>query len=145
MSPLVVSLYGLLALLYLFYGYCYGRLFTRAGEQSVHAYIPLWNIVVLLRLVGRPWWWLLILLAAHAIVVFSPYARSLPPVIATFVELGLGLRVMIDLARSFGKDTLYGVALGLLSPIMIPILAFSSGAYYGPFALQARKANDTHQ
>lgn len=131
MSAALAGMYVAVALLYLFYGYCYGRLFTRAGMRSVDAYIPIWNIVVLLRVVGRPWWWLLILLGAHAIVVASPYARSLPSLIATLIELGLGLRVMIDLAHRFGKSTSYGVVLFVFSPIMIPVLAFTDSKATG--------------
>lgn len=126
--PFPVQL-AILAILYLFYGYCYGRLFSRAGTQAWHAYVPLLNIVTLLRIVQRPRWWIILLLGSHTIVVLSQQARSFVPLIALLVELGIGLHVMIDLAHRFGKGTFYGIILGVFSPIMVPVLAFGNSTY----------------
>lgn len=120
---------AILAILYLFYGYCYGRLFSRAGAPAWQAYVPLLNIVTLLRIVQRPRWWIILLLGSHTIVVLSQQARSFVPLIALLVELGIGLHVMIDLAHRFGKGTFYGIILGVFSPIMVPVLAFGTSAY----------------
>ena len=31
-------------------------IFTKAGEDGWKAIIPIWNILVLLKIVGREWW-----------------------------------------------------------------------------------------
>ena len=56
------------------------------------------------------------------------------PNIRTVAPIAVWVVFMIDLAKSFGEDTLYGVLLGLHSPIMVPVLAFSNDAYSGSTA-----------
>lgn len=36
------------------------KLFEKAGEQGWKAVIPFYNIVVLLKIIKRPWWWLIL-------------------------------------------------------------------------------------
>ena len=40
-----------------FYIYCMWRIFTKAGKPGWAAIIPIYNILVELEIVGRPWWW----------------------------------------------------------------------------------------
>jgi hypothetical protein len=84
--------------------------FTKAGEAGWKSIIPIWNIIVLLRIVGRPLWWLVLL-------------------IIPIVNIVVSLIVMLDLAKSFGKSGGFGVGLWLLSFIFIPILGFGSATY----------------
>jgi hypothetical protein len=91
------------------------RLFTKAGKPGWAAIIPIYNMVVLLEIVGRPLWWVILL--------FVP-----------FVNIVIEIILMIDLAKSFGKDTGFAIGLILLSPIFMPILAFGSAQYVGPAA-----------
>src|SRR5262245_66207253 len=37
-------------------------IFTKAGEEGWKAIIPIYNWIVLLKVVGRPWWWILLFL-----------------------------------------------------------------------------------
>ena len=37
-------------------------IFTKAGEAGWKAIIPIWNILVLLKIVGREWWWIILML-----------------------------------------------------------------------------------
>lgn len=87
--------------------------------------MPIYNIYVILEISGRPWWWLLILLGSGLI-----------PVVGIVAQIAVAVLIMIDLARSFGKDTVFGVLLALLSPIMVPVLAFSNDNYVGPPSTQ---------
>ena len=84
--------------------------FAKAGEAGWKAIIPIWNIIVLLRISGRPVWWIILLLI---------------PVVGFIVWL----IVMIDLAKSFGKGSGFGVGLWLLGFIFVPILGFGSATY----------------
>ena len=54
--------------------------------------------------------------------------------IGTVAPIAVWVVFMIDLAKSSGEDTLYRVLPGLLSQIMIPVLAFSNDAYSGSTA-----------
>ena len=60
----------------------YWKIFTMAGEEGWKAIIPIFKIVVLLKIVGRPWWWLLLMLVpivnfVVAIVVMNDLSKSL--------------------------------------------------------------------
>ena len=88
------------------------QVFTKGGEAGWKAIIPIWNVIVLLRISGRPVWWIILL--------FIP-----------LVSIVIWLIVMLDLARNFGKGSGFGVGLWLLSFIFIPILGFGSATYQG--------------
>ncbi|MEX2405717.1 MAG: DUF5684 domain-containing protein [Actinomycetota bacterium] len=91
------------------------RVFTKAGQPGWATLIPIYNIIVLLKIVGRPVWWIFLLLVpiANIIVLFVVY---------------------IDLAKSFGKSAGFGVGLALLGIIFLPILAWGDSTYRGPAA-----------
>ena len=89
------------------------KVFTKAGEPGWASLIPIYNIIVWCKIVGRPAWWFLLLL--------------IPCV--NFVIL---IMLCIDLAKSFGKGAGFGIGLVLLGFIFFPILAFSSAQYAAP-------------
>jgi len=91
------------------------RLFEKAGKPGWAAVIPVYNIVVLLQIVGRPVWWVILMLI--------PIVNSVT-----------GIVVLLDLARSFGKGTGFGVGLILLGFVFGPILALGGATYVGPAA-----------
>ena len=64
------------------------------------------------------WWWLLLM--------FVPV-----------VNVVIGIIVLLDLAKVFGKSSGFGVGLIFLAFIFIPILAFGDAQYLGPIAGQA--------
>ncbi len=114
----------ILLAVYLFYGFCYGKMFEKAGKPMWAGFVPIYNLVVWLEIIGRPWWWVLVILGV-----------SFVPFIGTIAVLALMILFGIDTARSFGKDTAFGVLFALLSFIFLPILAFSSDIkYVGPRA-----------
>jgi hypothetical protein len=93
------------------------RVFEKAGKPGWAAIIPIYNVWVLLDIVGRPGCLWMILLVIPGVNV-----------IATII-------LMLDLAKSFGKDTLCGLGLILLSPIFVIHLDFSDSKYAGPAAV----------
>jgi len=98
------------------------KTFTKAGQPGWAAIIPIYNIYVLLKVAGRPGWWLILLLIP----------------IVNIVILAI---VSIDVAKSFGKDTVFGVVgLWLFSIIGYAILAFGDAQYRGPAALAGQQA-----
>jgi hypothetical protein len=98
-----------------FYIYCMWRIFVKAGKPGWAAIIPIYNYLVQLEILGRPWWWLLLM--------FVP-----------LVNFVIGIIIIFDLAKVFGKSTGFGFGLLFLSFIFIPILAFGDARYLGPIA-----------
>lgn len=88
------------------------RIFTKAGESGWKSLIPVWNLIVLVRMAGRPRWWLLLLLV---------------PV----VNLVVTLAIFIALSRAFGKGIGFGIGLVLLGLVFFPVLAFGQAQYTG--------------
>ena len=91
------------------------KLFAKAGKPGWASLIPFYNIWVMLEIVGRPGWWILLMLIPG-------------------VNLVIGIIVMIDLAKSFGKETGFAIGLILLPFIFMLILAFGKAQYQGPAA-----------
>ncbi|MET9231980.1 DUF5684 domain-containing protein [Lentzea sp. NPDC003310] len=90
---------------------------TKAGQPGWAAIIPIYNIYVWLKIAGRPGWWLILMLIP-------------------FVNIAVAVIVSIDIAKSFGKDAVFGVVgLWLFSLIGYAILAFGNAQYRGPAAL----------
>jgi hypothetical protein len=89
--------------------------YTKAGQPGWAAIVPIYNLYVWTKIVGRPWWWMLLMLV---------------PLVNIIIAIILNL----DLARSFGKTAAYGVGLMLLGFIFYPMLAFGSSTYTGPSA-----------
>ena len=93
------------------------KIFSKAGKPGWAAIIPIYNLVVWLEIVGRPTWWI------AAIILCPP------------VGLVMGIILLVDLGKSFGKDGAFTVGMILLSPIFMLILGFGSAEYQGPAAL----------
>ena len=89
--------------------------FAKAGEDGWKAIIPIWNTIVLLRIVGRPVWWIVLFLIP-------------------LVNIIIWIIVANDLSKSFGRGAGTTVGLVLLSPIFTMILGFGSAVYQGPTA-----------
>ena len=90
-------------------------IFTKAGEAGWKAIIPIWNILVLLKIVGREWWWIILMLI---------------PIVG-FV---IWIIVALDLAKSYGRGTGFGIGLIIFPYIWSLILGFGSDTYRGPAA-----------
>ena len=106
-------LFGILGL---FFMACYWKVFSKAGQPGWAAFVPIYNVVVLMQIVGRPGWWF--------------FLFCIP-----FVNAIVGIIVILDLAKSYGKDNAFAAGLIILGPIFLPILAFGSAEYQGPAAL----------
>ncbi len=87
--------------------------FVKAGQAGWKSLIPLYGTYVLLKIVGRPGWWLLLFLIPG-------------------VNFVVWLFVALDLAKSFGKGTGFGIGLIFLSIIFYAILGLGSATYVGP-------------
>jgi hypothetical protein len=95
--------------------------FVKAGEEGWKAIIPIWNLLTLLKIVGREWWWILLMLI---------------PIVNVIVWI----IVLFDLAKSFGRGVGFAVGLVFLPMIFTLILGFGSDQYKGPAAASAAAA-----
>lgn len=94
------------------------KIFTKAGKPGWASLIPIYNIIVLLDIAGKPAWWI--------ILFFIP-----------IVSLVIAILTYVGLAQRFGKGGGFAMGLVFLGPIFFPILGFGSAQYQGAVAKAA--------
>ena len=87
---------------------------SKAGRPGVSQIIPIWNIIELVRIAGKPLWWVIIIL------------------LIPIANLVLLIMVYHGISKAFGKDAGFTVGLVLLPVIFFPILAFGKATYTAP-------------
>ena len=88
--------------------------FEKAGEKGWKSLIPIYNTVIILKMVGKPWWWVLLYI--------------IPPV-------GIVIHVMVShlLSQSFGQGIIYTIGLYFFSPVFYLLIGFKKSIeYVGP-------------
>ena len=89
------------------------KVYAKAGKPGWACIIPIYNIVVLMQIVGRSGWFVLLF--------FIP-----------LVNIIVSAIVAIDLAKAFGKSSTFGiVGLWLFSIVGYAMLAFGNATYIG--------------
>lgn len=105
------------------------RMFVKCGQPGLAAIVPIWDLIVAMRIVGRPDSHILFFL----IPVFNIY---------------FGFRLLVEVAQSFGKTTVFDYVMVIVFNIFYLLnlaLAYNE-EYYGPIhgrskeEIQARKA-----
>jgi len=86
------------------------KVFEKAGEPGWAAIIPIYNLIVLLKIAGKPAWWFLLFLIP-------------------FVNFIIAFVVSIAVAERFGKGVGFGIGLTLLPFIFYPLLAWGDSSY----------------
>jgi len=86
------------------------KVFEKAGKPGWAAIIPIYNVIVLLEIAGKPLWWFILMLIP-------------------FVNIVVIIIVYIALARNFGKGAGYAIGLLLLPFIFFPMLGFGDARY----------------
>lgn len=72
------------------------KLYIKAGRQAWEAFVPVYNGIVLMKIINRPWWWIILL--------FLP-----------IVNLIMLIVVWVETARSFGKNSYLNTFLAVIS------------------------------
>lgn len=88
------------------------KVFTKAGKPGWAILIPIYNTIVMIQIAKRPIWWILLL--------FIP-----------IVHIIVGIIIIIDIAKAFGKGTGFVLGLLFLPFIFYPILGFGDSKYTG--------------
>lgn len=86
------------------------KVFTKAGHPGWACLVPIYNVIVLLKIANKPAWWL--------ILMFVPIANLI-----------VGILVAISVAKSFGKGAGFGLGLAMLPVVFYPVLAFGDSRY----------------
>ncbi len=89
------------------------KVFQKAGKPGWASIIPIYNIVVLLEMTGKPIWWV--------ILMFIP-----------IVNIAVGIVLWYSVSQSFGRDAWYTVGLFLFPYVFLPMLAFGDAVYTAP-------------
>ncbi|HEY0273451.1 MAG TPA: DUF5684 domain-containing protein [Chitinophaga sp.] len=101
------------------------KIYTKAGQPGWAAIIPIYNLVIYLKIIGKPIIWLL--------YFFIP-----------IINIYFGIVAIHQLSKSFGKDVGFTLGLIFLPIIFYPLLAFSSSIQYiGPGGQPLENLNTT--
>jgi signal peptidase I len=92
------------------------RLYEKAGQPGIAAIVPIWNVIVFLKIVGRP--------ASHAWLFLIPI----------YGQLYFAPKVWIEICQSFGKTTLldYILVIGLNGLYILNLGLSYEARYLGP-------------
>ena len=91
------------------------KVFTKAGQPGWASIIPIYNIIVILQIIGKPWWWII-------------------GMIIPLVNFVVFIMLAVELAKVFGKGIGYAIGLILLPFVFYPMLAFGDATYRRPMA-----------
>lgn len=87
-------------------------LFQKAGKPGWAAIVPVYNLIVLLEIAGKPVWWVVLFFVPLVNLVFLVFT-------------------LLALSRAFGKEDWF-IILFFLGGIGYFILGFGDAAYKGP-------------
>lgn len=109
-----MNIFVILIFLILHFTYAFGlsKFFAKAGEASWKVYIPFYNILPHLKIIGRPTWWIVLFLIPG-------------------INLIMAMGIFTDLLKSFGYDKFYQHVLGVVfSFFYFPYLALTEDLDY---------------
>ena len=86
------------------------KVFVKAGKPGWASIVPIYNVIVLLEIAGKPLWWFILMLIP-------------------FVNFIVAIIVLIAVARNFGKGVGFAIGMVFLPFIFIPILGFGDAKY----------------
>lgn len=93
------------------------KVFAKANQPGWGVLIPIYNIILMLKIANKPVWWIILLIVPIANIVVS-------------------VLVALAIAKNFGKGAGFGLGLAFLPVIFYPILGFGDAEYspVGPAA-----------
>ncbi len=72
------------------------KLYIKAGRKSWEAIVPIYNAVILMKIINRPWWWVILLFVPIINLIMFPV-------------------IWVETARSFGKNSTVDTWLTILT------------------------------
>ena len=92
------------------------KTFVKAGEPGWAAIVPIYNVITILKLGGKPWYWAIVPIVGPIMLIIAE----------------------IELAKRFGKGTGFGIGLAFLPFIFFPMLGFGGASVSGGVPAPAR-------
>ena len=89
------------------------KIFTKAGKPGWAVLIPIYNVIVMLEIIGKPWYWIFLFMIPIVNIIFIIWATNL-------------------LSKSFGHDVGFTLGLIFLGFIFVMILGLGDSRYVGP-------------
>jgi ABC-type sulfate transport system permease subunit len=89
------------------------RVYEKAGKPGWASIIPIYNVIVMLEIIGKPMLWLLLLLIPC-------------------VNIVVGIWMINLLSKSYGQSEGFTIGLIFLPFIFYPVLGFGNYRYLGP-------------
>ena len=86
------------------------RIFVKAGQPGWASIVPIYNVVLLLRITGKPTWWVILMLVP-------------------LVNIVIAIIETVALAKVFGKGGGYAIGLIFLPFVFLPMLAWGDAQY----------------
>ena len=88
------------------------KLYKSAGFKEINAFIPIYNTIILMKIINRPWWWIFL--------IFIP-----------IINLLIIPVIWVEICRSFGKNSLTDTLFVLISlGLFIYTINYSSKIEY---------------
>ena len=100
-------------------------IFNKAKQPGWAAIIPIYNVLVMLKVAKKPWWWIIIFILPGFF-----YSVHVLFVILYILAIVFSIMMIHGISTNFGKGAGFTVGLVLLSVIFFPILAFDSSIKY---------------
>jgi len=94
------------------------KVYAKAGKPGWACIIPIYNLIVMLEIVGKPIWWIFLFLIPCVNIIFVIWTLNL-------------------VSKSFGQSEGFTLGLIFLGFIFWPILGFGNYQYLGPSAAEA--------
>jgi hypothetical protein len=101
------------------------KVFTKAGQPGWALLIPIYNVIILLRIAGLPWYW-----------VFTPLIVIIP-ILGWIAYLVWVVWIHHRISTRFGQGVGFTIGLTLLAPIFWLILGFGDSKYLAEQPAQA--------
>src|SRR5690606_37940072 len=111
----LTQLFIVILIIQIIHGLGTWKLYIKAGRQAWEAFVPVYNAVILMKIINRPWYW--------TILLFLP-----------IVNLIMFPVVWVETARSFGKNSATDTVLALFT------LGFYN--YYLNYAVDVQHVKD---
>ncbi len=89
------------------------KIYTKAGKPGWASIVPIYNLIIMLEIAGKPWWWIFLFFIPIANIIFL-------------------IMMYNGVSKAFGKSEGFTVGLVLLGIVFFPILAFSDAKYTAP-------------
>src|SRR3989338_10783607 len=86
------------------------KIFTKAGKPGWACIVPIYNVIVLLEIAGKPLWWIILM-------------------IIPLVNIVIAILLAIEVAKKFGQSSGFGLGLAFLPFIFYPVLGYGSARY----------------